>query len=213
MFFGRWSFHQSVRHRRADGRLAEARLIIRRSRYAGAESSSGLGRNLARLRPDATRGRDQLRPRGGLREGDLLSAVTEIGETEAWQHLSASASAQLIDVRTAAEWAFVGVVDLTAIGKTPILIEWQRFPDQQVDSDFVHRLSAALRDRGVGEDDQLFFLCRSGARSRAAANAMSVAGYRACHNVTGGFEGPLDSDGHRGTVGGWKVAGLPWSQS
>lgn len=141
-----------------------------------------------------------------------MSAVAEISESEAWRCLEASPSAQLIDVRTAAEWAFVGVVDLTVIGKTPIFIEWQRFPDQQVDSDFVHRLSAALRDRGVNEDDQLLFLCRSGARSRAAATAMAVAGYRACHNVTGGFEGPLDSAGHRGTVGGWKAAGLPWSQ-
>ena len=50
---------------------------------------------------------------------------------------------------------------------------------------------------------------RSGGRSLAAAKAMAEAGYRACHNVAGGFEGPLDDDRHRGSAGGWKATGLP----
>jgi hypothetical protein len=41
---------------------------------------------------------------------------------------------------------------------------------------------------------------------------MAAAGYRACHNVAGGFEGPLDDDRHRGSADGWKAAGLPWLQ-
>jgi hypothetical protein len=41
---------------------------------------------------------------------------------------------------------------------------------------------------------------------------MAEAGYRACHNVAGGFEGPLDDDRHRGSAGGWKATGLPWIQ-
>jgi hypothetical protein len=48
--------------------------------------------------------------------------------------------------------------------------------------------------------------------SQPAAKAMAEAGYQACHNVAGGFEGPLDDDRHRGSVGGWKTAGLPWLQ-
>ena len=56
-------------------------------------------------------------------------------------------------------------------------------------------------------DDDLFFICRSGSRSLAAAKAMAAMGYRACHNVAGGFEGPLDDDRHRvagrGLEGGW----------
>ena len=31
--------------------------------------------------------------------------------------------------------------------------------------------------------------------------------------VVNGFEGDVDAEGRRGTVGGWKVSGLPWSQS
>jgi len=60
--------------------------------------------------------------------------------------------------------------------------------------------------------DDLFFICRSGSRSLAAAKAMAAAGYRACHNVAGGFEGPLDDERHRGYAEGWKAAGLPWLQ-
>ena len=38
---------------------------------------------------------------------------------------------------------------------------------------------------------------------------MTEQGFGPCYNVAGGFEGPPDGDRHRGTVGGWKAAGLP----
>ena len=41
---------------------------------------------------------------------------------------------------------------------------------------------------------------------------MTDAGFANCYNVLEGFEGDKDADGHRGTIGGWKVAGLPWIQ-
>jgi len=73
-------------------------------------------------------------------------------------------------------------------------------------------LSGELKALGVQLDDDLYFICRSGSRSMAAAKAMAKAGYRCCHNVASGFEGPLDDLRHRGTVGGWKATGLPWLQ-
>jgi rhodanese-related sulfurtransferase len=72
--------------------------------------------------------------------------------------------------------------------------------------------SIELKALGVQLDDDLFFICRSGSRSLAAAKVMAAAGYRACHNVAGGFEGPLDDERHHGSAGGWKAAGLPWQQ-
>jgi rhodanese-related sulfurtransferase len=130
-----------------------------------------------------------------------------------WQSLASRPGSQLIDVRTRAEWTYVGIPDLGAIGKRTILVEWQTFPDQTVDPRFVERLAGELKVRGAQLNDDLFFICRSGGRSLAAAKAMAEAGYRACHNVAGGFEGPLDDDRHRGAVGGcWKAAGLPWRQ-
>ena len=89
----------------------------------------------------------------------------------------------------------------------------QEFSGQQtVDPRFAERLAGELNALGVKLDDDLFFICRSGGRSLTAAKAMAAMGYCACHNVAGGFEGPLDDERHRGTAGGWQAAGLPWLQ-
>jgi rhodanese-related sulfurtransferase len=118
----------------------------------------------------------------------------------------------MIDVRTRAEWTYVGIPDLGSLNKRAVLVEWQTFPDQTVDPRFAERLAGELNALGVKLDDDLFFICRSGGRSLTAAKAMAAMGYRACHNVAGGFEGPLDDERHRGTAGGWKAVGLPWLQ-
>jgi rhodanese-related sulfurtransferase len=139
-------------------------------------------------------------------------AVDAVDVEATWQCLAARPGSQLIDVRTRAEWAYVGTPDLKPLSKRVVLVEWQTFPDQTVDPRFVERLAGELKVLGVKPDDDLFFICRSGGRSLAAAKAMAAMGYHACHNVAGGFEGPLDNESHRGTVGGWKAAGLPWLQ-
>ncbi len=140
-------------------------------------------------------------------------AVDDVDVETAWQNLSSSPGSQLVDVRTRAEWTYVGTPDLGPVSKRALLVEWQTFPDQTVDPRFAERLASELKALGVQANDDLFFICRSGSRSLAAAKAMAGAGYTACHNVAGGFEGPLDEDRHRGSVGGWKAAGLPWLQS
>jgi rhodanese-related sulfurtransferase len=139
-------------------------------------------------------------------------AVDAVDVEATWQHLASHPGSQLIDVRTRAEWTYVGIPDLGTIGKRAVLIEWQAFPDQTVDPRFAERLADELRALDVQLDDDLFFICRSGSRSLAAAKAMAAAGYSACHNVAGGFEGALDDERHRGSIGGWKAAGLPWIQ-
>jgi rhodanese-related sulfurtransferase len=140
------------------------------------------------------------------------SAVQDVPVLETWAQLKNNQGSVLIDVRTRAEWAFVGLPDLEAIGKRVLTLEWQSFPDSRVDPGFVGRLSQLLEVNGVGKDRDLYFICRSGGRSRMAAEAMVAAGYTRCHNVAEGFEGPLDSQRHRGSVAGWKIAGLPWVQ-
>jgi rhodanese-related sulfurtransferase len=137
--------------------------------------------------------------------------VDDVPAQEAWARLEIDPEAVLIDVRTKAEWTFVGVPDLSAIGRQAVTIEWQSL-DGRVAPDFAERLSGYLKNAGKGEDTELFFICRSGARSRAAAEAMTSAGYGRCHNVADGFEGPPDAGRQRGKVAGWKAAGLPWVQ-
>lgn len=138
--------------------------------------------------------------------------VEDVPVVEAWARLKSDPGAVLIDVRTRAEWAFVGLPDLAEIGKRVVTVEWQTFPDNRVDPGFTGRLAELLDTAGVDKDAELFFICRSGGRSRMAAEAMHAAGYARCRNVAEGFEGPLDASRHRGRVAGWKAAGLPWVQ-
>jgi rhodanese-related sulfurtransferase len=137
----------------------------------------------------------------------------DVPASEVWRHLSADMDALLVDVRSQAEWTFVGVPDLSPVGKETLLLEWQRYPGMVRNTDFVSQLRGALGGRGAGPDTALYFLCRSGGRSAAAAAAMAAAGYHNCFNVADGFEGRLDGTRHRGGTEGWKAAGLPWVQS
>ena len=126
----------------------------------------------------------------------------------AWDALMANPDAHLVDVRTDAEWQYVGLPDLRSAGKQAVLISWQYFPTGNVNTDFAQ----ALRAAGLEPGNALYFLCRSGVRSLAAAEAAEAAGFQTCFNVAHGFEGHPDRQGHRGTVDGWKAEGLPWRQ-
>ncbi|HEX3574835.1 MAG TPA: rhodanese-like domain-containing protein [Rhodopila sp.] len=134
--------------------------------------------------------------------------VENVAPTKTWEALQANESARLVDVRTDAEWNFVGVPDLGAAAKQAILIPWQMYPTMQRNSAFEDN----LRQAGLTPDHAIYFICRSGARSMAAAEAARAAGFPHVFNVADGFEGPPDMQGHRGGVAGWKADGLPWRQ-
>ena len=110
--------------------------------------------------------------------------------------------AKLVDVRTQAEWDYVGHIPES------VLVEWNTYPSGQRNHQFLEQLQAR-----VGKTEApVMFLCRSGARSHHAAAAATQAGYPHSYNVIEGFEGEKDLRGHRNTVGGWRAAGLPWVQ-
>ena len=138
----------------------------------------------------------------------------DISAKESWARLEQDPKALLIDVRTQAEWSFVGLPDLTELSRQPILVEWQTFPPGPAPKpNFVSDLSTALGSAGYAQGSPIFFLCRSGSRSRGAAIAATAAGFGPCFNVGDGFEGGLDAERKRGSAEGWKAAGLPWIQS
>ena len=137
----------------------------------------------------------------------------DVSAKAAWDGLEQSREATLIDVRTKAEWAYVGTPVLTSLGKSPLLLEWDEFPSGVLVPDFAGRLVGELDKRGVPMDAPLYFICRSGNRSRQAAMLATEVGYSRAFNVEYGFEGRLGSDRHRGTAGSWKAEGLPWVQS
>lgn len=112
------------------------------------------------------------------------------------------AGVKLVDVRTRPELHYVGKVP----GSIPV--EWQTWPGGKPNPEFLGELSAM-----VGKEEPVMFICRSGARSHSAAEAAMRAGWKETYNVLEGFEGDKDAEGHRGTVNGWRKAGLPWVQS
>jgi len=134
--------------------------------------------------------------------------VENISPPAVWEALRQDQAAQLVDVRTDAEWSYVGLPDLSSANKQPVLIPWQVFPSMQLNSAFVDQPKQA----GLTPEHKIYFLCRSGVRSLAAAQAAIAAGYPFAYNIADGFEGPPDGDGHRGQVAGWKADQLPWRQ-
>ena len=120
---------------------------------------------------------------------------------EAYQ-LMAEKGAKLVDVRSRAEWDWVGRVPGS------VEIELLTYPGMQPNPNFLNQLK-----QQVDPDSLVLFMCRSGQRSHTAALAASQAGYANCFNVLEGFEGDKDEANHRNSGGGWRAAGLPWIQS
>ncbi|SFR33648.1 rhodanese-like domain-containing protein [Litoreibacter janthinus] len=146
---------------------------------------------------------------------DTGPAVQELLPTQAWGLLESNPNAVLIDVRTKAEWSFVGKPDLSTLNRSVLEIEWSRYPDMSVNPRFVEEMIEAFED---STPTQVLFICRSGARSMSAARAVQESLAGEMHrfdlfNVAEGFEGDLDSKKHRGGLNGWKAHGLPWRQS
>jgi rhodanese-related sulfurtransferase len=134
--------------------------------------------------------------------------VENIHPRQVWEVLRTDPDARLVDCRTDVEWNFVGVPDLAEAQKDTILIPWQVYPTMQVNNAFAEHMKRA----GLTPEHHVYFICRSGVRSLAAARAAQAAGFPHTYNVADGFEGPVDPQRHRGTVAGWKADGLPWRQ-
>ena len=84
----------------------------------------------------------------------------DLSPKETWEQLAAQPSAHLVDVRTQAEWDFVGIPDLRTLERQPHLISWQVYPQMAVDPAFIDRVKAA----GAKAGEPIFLLCRSGVR-------------------------------------------------
>lgn len=132
--------------------------------------------------------------------------VEDVPPPKVWDALRSDEQARLVDVRTDVEWASIGVPELSETGQAPVLVSWQVAPSMQVNGRFLEQLQEA----GLRPEHKLFFLCRSGVRSLAAARAAQAAGFPHAYNIADGFEGPPDEAGRRGQVAGWQASGLPW---
>lgn len=141
--------------------------------------------------------------------------VEQENPSDAFETLKTDTSSGLVDVRTAAEWTFVGLPDVSSTGKDVILKEWASYPHMGPNPNFIADLLEVTAEQNIR---RLYFICRSGVRSLHAALAMTDAFTAtgkdvACVNVAEGFEGDLNGSRHRGGENGWKARGLPWVQS
>jgi rhodanese-related sulfurtransferase len=142
------------------------------------------------------RARQRAREMGLPYEGALLPS-------EAYEVWKGTPGAQLVDVRSRAELEWVGRIP------GAVEIELLSYPGSRPNGAFMDELARQQSDTRAPH----MFICRSGGRSNRAASMAAAAGYSAAYNVLEGFEGDKDASGHRNTVGGWRVAGLPWVQS
>ncbi len=129
--------------------------------------------------------------------------IENLSPQQCWELLQSNPSAVLVDVRTQMEHSYVG----HPIGA--VHIPWKEAPGWEVNADFVGSVNKLVSDKNA----PILLLCRSGQRSLAAAQALATAGYTRLVNIVDGFEGPLDTEKHRGNIAGWRFSGLPWQQS
>ncbi len=144
-----------------------------------------------------------------------IAQVDEVDAKAAWDLLSETDGAVLVDVRSRPEWSFSGMADLSAIDRDVVTVEWQTWPNMAPNLGFLADLETQLGDR---TPPRMFFMCRMGGRAFAAAREVA----RQMHdrgvnlhitNIIGGFEGDQNADGQRGKINGWKAEGLPWRQN
>lgn len=145
----------------------------------------------------------------------LSAFVDETTPEDAWNSLATDEGAVLVDVRSRPEWSFSGMPDLAELGREVWTVEWQTWPDMTPNLGFLSDLEQQMGDQ---VPPRMFFMCRAGPRSIAAATAtakqLHARGINVhITNIAEGFEGEKDANGQRGTVTGWKAAGLPWRHS
>lgn len=136
--------------------------------------------------------------------------IKEITPPEAWEILQSNTDAVLLDVRSRMEFDYVGHAP------DAVFVSLKEPPAWETDADFVDNVRKTLKEKRPDKDPEdltILALCRSGARSMTAAEALTNSGFKAAINVAEGFEGDKDQSNHRNTINGWRFHGLPWVQS
>lgn len=134
---------------------------------------------------------------------DSLPYAGAVTPEEAHLLLQANANVKLIDVRTQAERDWVGRVILP--DAQHLAAQWTLYPGGAPNSEFLRQL-----EQQAQRSDTLLFLCRSGVRSRYAAKLATENGFEHCFDILEGFEGDRNEQGHRKSIAGWCMKGLPW---
>jgi rhodanese-related sulfurtransferase len=126
----------------------------------------------------------------------------------------------LIDIRTRAEVAFLGMPSLAKANIPYLFVDLETWDDERdmfrmvPNGRFVQDVDALMKELGLDKDSPVYLICRSGSRSAKAARLLHANGYTQVYTVTDGFEGDKAKSGpQKGqrVVNGWKNSGLPWT--
>jgi rhodanese-related sulfurtransferase len=133
-----------------------------------------------------------------------MAHMIDLSPLDAWAMLQSNTSARLLDVRMEIEFLYVGAPP------GAINVPWYEYPELEVDAArFVQAVKRELPDLNT----PVLLLCRSAKRTIPAGAALEAAGYAQVFNITKGFEGDANDNGHRSTINGWRFDGLPWVQT
>ena len=128
---------------------------------------------------------------------------------EAQKVIQHDTRALLVDIRSNMEYLFVG----HPVGA--IHVPWIDEPNWEINPNFVREIRQLMLG-GVCEADvgcpPVVLICRSGKRSKEAGELLIQSGIKNVAHIDEGFEGDLDENHQRSTVGGWRFRGLPWEQ-
>ena len=136
-----------------------------------------------------------------------MSAFRTLAPDAAFLALESRPDAVLVDCRTQAEWAHVGVPVLPEDGAKTAFIEWVDWAGRP-NPEFLQTVR-----NSADPQTEVFVICRSGVRSAAACQFLAAAGFTQMVNIAEGFEGDPGPDGQRACINGWKFHGLPWTQA
>jgi rhodanese-related sulfurtransferase len=138
------------------------------------------------------------------------SQVKTLNPRQAWQLMEDNPRAVLVDVRSNMEFLFVGHP------KGAVHIPWIDEPDWEINPHFLRQVRELMLGGIICDTDEgcapILLICRSGKRSLEAGKLLVENGFRDVFNIAEGFEGELDEQHHRSSIGGWRFEGLPWEQ-
>ena len=142
-------------------------------------------------------------------------AYDEISSDDAYEMATTDANAYILDVRSEAEWIYVGHPGSNKLDEGEDLagkvvnVSYKIWKKKlfTVNPSFVSDVKDLFEDK---ENIILIVMCRSGKRSVDAAVDLETAGYEKVYNMTTGFQGERDQYGYR-TVNGWVIDGLPYA--
>ena len=124
------------------------------------------------------------------------------------ERLQSNSQALFVDVRSKAEYKYVGFPE------NSILIPWIDDPVWEPNPvAFSDSVMQELDGRENLLNTEIILICRSGFRSNEALKCLENKGFTQVSHVASGFEGDLDENDHRGNLNGWRHDGMPWSQS